>query len=157
MLPVLQDCIFASIAAIGFGSISNLPVTAFSGCAILAAAGHATRSLLMGELGISIIWASFIGGLVIGLLSIPVSARWKSPAESMSFPALLPMIPGMYAYRTIQAFLACVQHVHEADFMHQLYLLNYNGFVCSLIVLLMFVGVTVPIFCFKNVSFSATR
>ncbi len=156
MLPVLQDCIFASIAAIGFGSISNLPVKAFSGCAILAAAGHVTRTLLMGE-GISIIWASFIGGLVIGLLSIPVSARWKSPAESMSFPALLPMIPGMYAYRTIQAFLACVQHVHEADFMHQLYLLNYNGFVCSLIVLLMFVGVTVPIFCFKNISFSATR
>lgn len=157
MLPILQDCIFASIAAIGFGSISNLPVKAFSGCAILAAAGHATRSLLMGELGISIIWASFIGGLVIGLLSIPVSARWKSPAESMSFPALLPMIPRMYAYRTIQAFLACVEHIHEADFMHQLYLLNYNGFVCSLIVLLMFVGVTVPIFCFKNISFSATR
>ena len=157
MLPILQDCIFASIAAIGFGSISNLPVKAFSGCAILAAAGHATRSLLMGELGISIIWASFIGGLVIGLLAIPASARWKSPAESMSFPAVLPMIPGMYAYRTIQAFLACVEHIHEADFMHQLYLLNYNGFVCSLIVLLMFVGVTVPIFCFKNISFSATR
>ena len=60
MLSVLQDCIFASIAAIGFGSISNLPVKAFSGCAILAAAGHVTRTLLMGHLGISIIWASFI-------------------------------------------------------------------------------------------------
>lgn len=157
MLPILQDCFFAAVAAIGFGSISNVPVKAFSGCAILAAAGHVTRTLLMGELGISIVWASFIGGLVIGLLSIPVSIRWKAPAESMSFPALLPMIPGMYAYRTIQAFLACVQHTSEGEFMHQLYLLNYNGFVCSLIVLLMFVGVTVPIFCFKKISFSATR
>lgn len=157
MIPLLEDCFFAAIAAIGFGSISNVPVKAFSGCAILAAAGHGTRTLLMGQFGVSIILASLIGGLVIGFLSIPVSTRWKAPAESMSFPALLPMIPGMYAYRTIQAFLACVQPASESDFIHYLYLLNYNGFVCSLIILLMFLGVTVPIFCFKRYSFSATR
>ena len=43
MIPLLEDCFFAAIAAIGFGSISNVPVKAFSGCAILAAAGHGTR------------------------------------------------------------------------------------------------------------------
>lgn len=157
MLPIIEDSLFAAVAAIGFGSISNVPVKAFSGCAVLAAVGHGARAFLMGQFGVSVIWASFVGGLAIGLLSVPVSSHWKAPAESMSFPALLPMIPGMYAYRTVQAFLACVQHSSENSFMHHLYLLNYNGFVCSIIILLMFVGVTVPIFCFKRYSFSATR
>ncbi|MBO5427894.1 MAG: threonine/serine exporter family protein [Prevotella sp.] len=157
MLPFIEDCLFASIAAIGFGSISNVPVKAFTGCAILAAAGHGTRTLLTGHLDIGIIPASLVGSLIIGLLSIPVASHWKAPAESMSFPALLPMIPGMYAYRAIQALIACLQHSSETDFMHQLYLLNYNGLICCTIILLMFLGVTVPIFCFKRYSFSATR
>ena len=157
MLPFIEDCLFASIAAIGFGSISNVPVKAFTGCAILAAAGHGTRTLLTGHLDIGIIPASLVGSLIIGLLSIPVASHWKAPAESMSFPALLPMIPGMYAYRAIQALIACLQHFSETDFMHQLYLLNYNGLICCTIILLMFLGVTVPIFCFKRYSFSATR
>ena len=157
MLPFIEDCLFASIAAIGFGSISNVPVKAFTGCAILAAAGHGTRTLLTGHLEIGIIPASLVGSLIIGLLSIPVASHWKAPAESMSFPALLPMIPGMYAYRAIQALIACLQHSSETDFMHQLYLLNYNGLICCTIILLMFLGVTVPIFCFKRYSFSATR
>ncbi|MDE5986572.1 MAG: threonine/serine exporter family protein [Prevotella sp.] len=157
MLPFIEDCFFASIAAIGFGSISNVPVKAFTGCAILAAAGHGTRTLLTGHFDIGIIPASLVGSLIIGLLSIPVASHWKAPAESMSFPALLPMIPGMYAYRAIQALIACLQNTSETDFMHQLYLLNYNGLICCTIILLMFLGVTVPIFCFKRYSFSATR
>ena len=75
MLPIIEDCFFAAIAAIGFGSINNIPVRAFSGCALLAAAGHGTRTLLTDGFGISIIWASLIGSIVIGLLSIPVSSH----------------------------------------------------------------------------------
>lgn len=157
MLPLIEDCAFAAVAAVGFGSISNVPAKAFAGCAALAAAGHGARTLLVGQADVSVVWASMVGALVIGLLSVPASSHWRTPAESMSFPALLPMIPGMYAYRAVQAFLLCVEHPAEAEFMHYLYQLSYNGFVCGLIVLLMFVGVTVPIFCLGRYSFSATR
>ena len=157
MLPIIEDCFFAAIAAIGFGSINNIPVRAFSGCALLAAAGHGTRTLLTDGFGISIIWASLIGSIVIGLLSIPVSSHRKTPAESMSFPALLPMIPGMYAYRAVPALLQCTEVVSEKELTHNICLMSYNGFVCTLIILLMFIGVTVPIFCFGKYSFSATR
>ncbi|AVM53380.1 uncharacterized membrane protein YjjB (DUF3815 family) [Bacteroides zoogleoformans] len=157
MLAIIEDCFFAAIAAIGFGSISNVPYKAFSGCAILAASGHGMRTILMNQFNISIVSASFIGALVIGFLSIPIASYWKAPAESMSFPALLPMIPGMYAYRTVQAFLLCVQHQSEDTFIHYLYQLNYNGFVCFSVILLMFIGVTVPIFCLGKYAYSATR
>lgn len=157
MLPIIEDCFFAAIASIGFGSISNVPYKAFSGCAILAAAGHGVRTFLMGTMDMTIVSGSFIAALVIGFLSIPVASHWKTPAESMSFPALLPMVPGMYAYRSVQAFLLCVQSRTEDVFIHYLYQLTYNGFICSLVMLLMFVGVTVPIFCFRKYAFSATR
>ena len=29
MLPLIEDCFFAAVAAIGFGSISNVPYKAF--------------------------------------------------------------------------------------------------------------------------------
>lgn len=157
MLYILEDCFFAAIAAIGFGSISNVPYRAFTGCAILAALGHGTRTFLMTQMDMQITFASLIGALVIGFLSIPVSSHYKAPAESMSFPALLPMIPGMYAYRTVQAFLLCVQNQAEDQFLHYLYQLTYNGFVCGFVILLMFIGVTVPIFAFGKYAFSATR
>ncbi len=157
MLPIIEDCFFAAIAAVGFGSISNIPTRAFYGCAFLAAAGHGTRTLLMGMSCISIIWASLAGSIVIGLLSIPVSSHLKTPAESMSYPALLPMIPGMYAYRTINALLQCTEPSPDNILIHNLCTMSYNGLVCTIIILLMLIGVTIPIFFFDKYSFSATR
>ena len=48
---LLNDGLFAAIAAIGFGSISNVPIRIFKGCALLAAIGHAMRYLLMHAFG----------------------------------------------------------------------------------------------------------
>ena len=67
------------------------------------------------------------------------------------------MIPGMYAYRTIEALVLCLYHKEEALFSHYLYLLTYNGFTCTFIILGMVIGATIPIFLFKKVSFQATR
>ena len=67
------------------------------------------------------------------------------------------MIPGMYAYRTIEALLLCLTHSGETHFMHYLYLLTYNGLTCTFIILGMVIGATVPVFLFKKLSFTATR
>ncbi len=154
---LLTDGFFAAIAAIGFGSISNVPYRSFSGCAILAALGHSLRFLLMHGCGCFIIGASFAGGLLIGMLSIPMSRRWHCPAEALSFPALLPMIPGMYAYRCVQALTMCLRDEGMESFTHYFMLFNYNGMVCIVTIALMVIGVTVPIFIFRKNSFSATR
>ncbi len=157
ILDLLQDGCFAAIAAIGFGSISNVPFRSFSGCAILAALGHSLRFLLMHGCGCFIIGASFAGGLLIGLLSIPMSRRWHCPAEALSFPALLPMIPGMYAYRSVQSLTMCLRDNGMESFTHYFMLFNYNWAVCVITIALMVIGVTVPIFIFRKNSFSATR
>jgi len=99
ILDILEDGVFAALAAIGFAAISNPPRMAFKYCALIAAMGHVSRYCLMNLLGLGIVSASLSGALVIGLMSIIMAPRVKCPPETFCFPALLPMIPGIYAYR----------------------------------------------------------
>ncbi len=159
LINILQDGFFAAIAAIGFASISNPPRKAYAYCALIAAVGHSIRFILMNNpvLHVHIIIASTVAALFIGLMAVWLAPHAKCPAETCFFPALLPMIPGMYAYRTIGALLLCLAHQDEAQFLHYLHLLAYNGFTCVFIILGMVVGAMIPIFLFKKISFQATR
>ena len=159
LFNILQDAFFAAIAGVGFASISNPPRQAYKYCAFIAAIGHATRYVLThnayGEM--NLIGASFIASLAVGVLTVFLAPRAKCPAETFSFPALLPVMPGMYASRAVEAVLGCLTPPEEARFNHYLYLLSYNGLTCAFIILGMVIGATVPIFLFKNTSFKATR
>lgn len=154
---IFEDGLFAAIAAIGFSSISNTPRRAYLTLALIAAAGHAIRYVLTSQAGMHIIAASTIASFVIGVLAVLFASRIKCPAEVCFFPALLPMIPGMYAYRTMEALLSCLYNTQEDAFRHYFYLLTYNGLTCTFIILGMVAGATIPIFLFKKLSFTATR
>ena len=151
---VLKDGFFAAIAAIGFSSISNLSVNVFSSCAAIAAIGHMTRYILMNIFGFSLITGSSIAGLIIGILSIPASRWIKVPSECITFPALLPMVPGMYAYRTIQALMDCLSTSSESECLHYLYLLEFNWMTCMATIIGMVIGASLPVFAFKKTSFN---
>ena len=68
IIDLLENSLFAGIAAIGFGSISNIPLKSFPGCALLAAIAHTSRLVLMQLCGWNIIMASFVAAISIGLL-----------------------------------------------------------------------------------------
>lgn len=145
LFKLIEDGIFAAIAAIGFACISNVPRRVLPICALVAAVGHAARYALMNSsVQLHIILATFVAGLVIGTLSLVASRRMRCPSESFSFPALLPMIPGTYAYGSIQSVLKCFEHNDEAHFQHYVNLLNYNGLMCALIIFFMVAGVMLP-------------
>mgnify|MGYP002701945328 CR=1 FL=1 len=156
LLSLLQDGCFAAIAAIGFAAISRPPRTAYVHCAFIAAVGHGIRFVLMRN-GVHIVPAALVAALAIGLLATFLARRAKCPPETFTFPALLPMIPGMYAYNTVKGLVMCAVCTDETQFLHYFHLMAANGLVCSLAILAMVGGVTVPILLLKNVSFSATR
>ncbi len=153
LLNLLQDAFFAALAAIGFASVSNPPLNAFKFCALIAAAGHATRYVM----GWNIVIASLVAALVIGVLSILIAPKVKCPPETFAFPSLLPMIPGIYAYHTVQALVMCVSSTDEGVITHYSSLLMFNGLTCTFVIACLVVGAVVPIFVFKRESFSATR
>ena len=159
MIQVLQDALFAAIAAIGFAAISNPPRKAYLLCAIIAAAGHSTRFLLMNSslFDIHIVAASTLAAFVVGTLAVLLSPYGKMPAETCLFPSLLPMIPGIYAYKAFGSLMLCLTHGGETEFEHYFFLFASNGLTCLFILLGMVVGGTLPIFFFKKISFQATR
>ena len=110
LYKILYDALLAAIAAIGFSAISRPPRHAYFFCALLAAAGHALRFALMGtELAdIQIIPATIVAATVTGVLAVLVSPIARMPAEACLFPALLPMIPGIYAYKAFGALALCM-------------------------------------------------
>lgn len=158
-INIIEDALLAAIAAIGFSSISNTPRRAYLTCALIAAAGHSIRyALTLPELGGEhIIPASAAASFAVGLFAVMSAQRIKCPAEVCFFPALLPMIPGVYAYRTIQALLSCLCNTREEIFSHYFYLFMNNGLTCAFIIIVMVIGATMPVFLFKKISFTATR
>jgi len=156
MQLVLIDGLMAAIAAIGFAVISNPPRNAILISAILAALGHSLRFFLI-KSGMDISLATFVAASFIGLLSILFARVIHCPAEVFSFPSLLPMIPGMFAYRTILSLIKFMQTTNAIkgqgfilDFFH-------NGMTTLFILLALVVGVSLPILLFPKLSFSVTR
>lgn len=159
ILDFLQDALFSAIAAIGFASISNPPRRAYIYCAILAAVGHSIRWILMqyAPLNIHITVASAIAAFITGSLAVLFSSKAHVPAETFIFPALLPMIPGMYAYRCFGALMMSLLHSSPDRFGHYFYLFASNGLTCLFILLALAIGATIPIFLFRKKTYQATR
>ena len=158
MLSLLRDGLLAAVAAIGFSVISDPPVRTIPFCALLAAVGHATRYLLIHTVNFDIMTPSFFGALVIGTICVCFSYWLHCPTTTLYIPALLPMIPGMYAYRTIFAitqFMGCTgDSVNAMRYMLEVFT---NGMVTAAVVFALAVGATLPTLLLRKWCFQMTR
>lgn len=155
---LLADGFFAAIAAIGFAVISNPPRRSIIFCALLAAVGHATRFLLINSLHVDIASASFLAAMLIGWLSLPFAYKVHCPTTTLYIPALLPMVPGMFAYKTIFAMMKFMQHINE-DEIASLYMIDFfrNGMTAFTILFSLGVGAALPTLIMRRWAFTMTR
>ncbi|MDE5664271.1 MAG: threonine/serine exporter family protein [Muribaculaceae bacterium] len=156
-IKLLLDMIFAGIAAYGFAAISHPPRRVLKFCALIAALGHVSRYCMINFLHCHLVISSLVGALVVGFLAIMIAPRLKCPPETFSFPSLLPMIPGIYAYRTVQALAFALTTTQEEQFEHWFYLFESNGLITIFVVLAMVIGQMLPILIFPHISFSSTK
>lgn len=154
----IADGLFAAVAAIGFAIISNPPRKALIICAMLACIGHGVRYFLMHNTGLMLdqVTASTIAGFAIGLLAVPFAMRIHCPAECFAFPSLLPMVPGMFAYKAIRDLINIVRLPDEYT-MEYVSRFFSNASLTILVMFGMVVGCIIPIFIFHRQSFSVTR
>ncbi|WP_294594060.1 threonine/serine exporter family protein [uncultured Bacteroides sp.] len=155
---ILSDGIFAAIAAIGFGAISDPPLRAFSSIALLAAVGHALRFCLMTYLGVDIATASLCASFTIGMGSLLLGKRIFCPMTVLYIPALLPMVPGMYAYKIVFSLIMFMQNLKVPE-LQQKYMMEMctNSVITCSVIFMLAVGATIPLFLFKTRAFSMTR
>lgn len=155
---ILSDAFFAAIAGVGFGAVSDPPMRAFPFIALLAAVGHACRFCLMTYAGVDISTASLIGALLIGFGSLWLGRRARTPMTVLYIPALLPMIPGKYAYNMVFSQIMFLQYldnpVERTRYMEMFF---SNAMVTCTVVFMLAVGATMPMFIFSGRAASLTR
>lgn len=157
-LTLLADGFFAAIAAIGFGAISNPPRRAFKMIPILAAVGHASRLCLMSYFDVDIATASFFASLIIGFGSLYLGRKVYCPMTVLYIPALLPMIPGRYAYNMVFSIIMCLQSTEKPELLDQyLQSLFSNALIVSSVIFTLAVGAMLPMMLFPHYAFSLTR
>lgn len=100
-IDLALDGMFAALASAGFATLSNPGLFLVCCGGGLAALGHAFRFYLLQAGLMGIIPASLLAAFIIGVACVGFSRRFHIPGEFFSFLALLPMIPGMYAYGVI--------------------------------------------------------
>ena len=76
-------CYFAAIPAVGFALVFNVPPKALKYCAILAALGHVTRTLLL-HINMPIVFATFFATCVIGFLGVHLSHRYLAHPKAFN-------------------------------------------------------------------------
>ena len=154
----IADGLFAAVAGMGFAIISNPPRKALVICALLACIGHGIRYFLMHNTGLMLdqVTASTIAGFAIGLQAVPFAMRIHCPAECFAFPSLLPMVPGMFAYKAIRDLINIVR-LPDAYTMEYVSRFFSNASLTVLVMFGMVVGCIIPIFIFHRQSFSVTR
>ncbi|WP_294081645.1 threonine/serine exporter family protein [Proteiniphilum sp. UBA5384] len=158
VLSILSDAFFAAIAGIGFGAISDPPIKAFRYIALLAAVGHASRYFLMMFVGIDITTASFIASFIIGMGSLWFGKKIYSPMTVLYIPALLPMIPGKYAYNMVFSlimFLQSMEYPVKKNYYMDLFF--SNTMIAATVIFALAVGATFPMFLFPKQASSLTR
>lgn len=150
LIKIIMEASFAGIAAMGFAIISKPPLNLIIYTALLAGIGRGFRFFLLdvGELGIS--FSTFLASALVGLLGVIISRKLKCAMEVISFTALLPMVPGLYAYNTIYSL---VKYSFSTDFVQKenvivLFFDNGVGFITVITALA--VGVAIPFLFFYN-------
>jgi uncharacterized membrane protein YjjB (DUF3815 family) len=160
MIPtdIILDGLLAAIAGIGFGAISHPPKRAFLYIGILAAIGHSLRYFLMHALHVDIAAASFCASIVIGCLTLWFGRITYCPMTVLYIPALLPMVPGMYAYKTVFGLMKFMQNLNDETLAPK-YLQETlsNAVVTVSTVFLLALGATLLLFLFPKRAYSMTR
>lgn len=139
---ILEKAFWAGAAAIGFGVLFNVPVRTLFFIFVLGFCGSLVKFMLIGS-GMNVVIAAFAGATVVGFLSIWTSLSKHAPPLVFSVPAVIPMVPGIFAYRTMLGLISLTS-TENVDYVQVLGETFSNGAKASFILMCLSVGVGIP-------------
>ncbi|AQW85967.1 hypothetical membrane protein (DUF3815 domain) [Campylobacter pinnipediorum subsp. caledonicus] len=157
MYNFILDAVFAAIAGFGFAYVSSPPKNTLLVSAFIAAIAHSFRYLILHNDILNISLATLIASFLAGILGMFFAFRLKVPAEIIAFPALLPMIPGIYAYKSILALFLFIKNDDVAIKSKHLVLFFDNALTTISVALALGVGVSITLLLFYERALMSTR
>lgn len=156
ILLLLEKGAWAGFAALGFAILFNVPQRTLFAIWCLGALGGISKFLML-DLNLNIILSSLIGASIVGILSVPLAHKIKSPPLIFSIPAVIPMVPGVLAYRMMLGLMKISVHANDVDMDGVLIDTLQNGMKAVLILLSLAVGVAVPMLVTRRESVKRIR
>ena len=146
LLLIFEKGFFAAIAALGFAAVGNPSKAAFRYVPIVAFFGNAVRFTLMHYAGLNIAIATFFAAVLAGFIAVGFAYHARYPIEVFAFPALLPMIPGQFAYRSILGMIRFMESTQEVAQEQYVPMIISNLITALLTMFALGVGVAIPLF-----------
>jgi uncharacterized membrane protein YjjB (DUF3815 family) len=144
LINILLNACWSGVAALGFGILFNASSKTFFAIWLGGfVAGLVKFSMLLYISPGSVVLASFLAALSVGILSIPV-AHWRhTPPVIFSIPSVIPLMPGVFAYKTMLGLMKLVSET-DTGYMNILANTFHYGVLTLFVVLSLALGVSIP-------------
>lgn len=137
---IIIDALFASVPAVGFAMVFNVPKNMLIYCAIGGAFAHSLRFLLM-NFGIHIEWATLVASSSMGFVGLYWSRKHLVPRPVFTVASVIPMIPGSFAFTTIIALVEVNTTGYSVEIME---IITENGLKTLFILGALSFGLALP-------------
>lgn len=142
-LLLLEKGMWFGTAAVGFAVLFNVPRRAIAPVFILGLVGGLSKTVLL-QFEINVIVSTLAGATVIGFLSIPFAHKRHAPPPIFAIPAVIPMVPGIFAYRMMLGLINLAGTINPANYTQILSETINNGLKVMLILMSLAGGVGIP-------------
>lgn len=142
-LAFFENWIWFGIAAVGFAILFNVPRRTLLLIFIMAALGGSVKLLFL-NWNNSIVLGTLLGSALVGFLSIYAAHNKHSPPFVFAIPAVIPMVPGSFAYYTMKGIIKLANNPNSSDFVPLLNETVTNGLKTLFILMTISLGVFAP-------------
>ncbi len=151
LLEIFIKGFWAGIAAIGFAVLFNVPRrTLFPIWCIGAMGGLIKFTAMNFETGI--VFASFMGAVAVGIVAIQMAHLKDSPPLVFSIPSVIPMIPGVFAYKFMLGMIALINLENSDAYLQTLIETVNNGAKMMFVLIALGTGVAIPMLLTRKES-----
>ena len=151
LAEILIKSFWAGIAAIGFAILFNVPRrTLFPIWCIGAMGGLIKFTAMNFEMGV--VFASFLGAVAVGVAAIQLAHLRNSPPLVFSIPSVIPMVPGVFAYKFMLGMIALTSIENTDAYMQTLIETVNNGAKMMFVLISLGTGVAIPMLLTRKES-----
>lgn len=103
-MDLIIQMVSSFISAFGFGIIIKVPKDALIYCGLTGMLAWMTRLFMLPYMPNSL-GAVFVAAIVVAITSIFFARRKKMPATIFNIPGVFPLVPGVMAFQSMNAFM----------------------------------------------------
>jgi uncharacterized membrane protein YjjB (DUF3815 family) len=150
-LTLGEKCLWSGLAALGFSVLFNVPQRTLLSIFAIGAAGGLVRVLFL-QVEVNPVLAALAGATLVGVLSISAAHNKHSPPLVFAIPAVIPMVPGLLAYRMMIGLIKMSGTLPPEAYTQVLYDTVNNGLKVMFILMSLAGGVAIPMLLTRKES-----